>query len=156
AVEGLERKRAARQSEITAHAEVPSFSADESAKIVVAGLAPSAALDPLELTKHVSSVFRAYPEIQKSSVRFSETSVRRRFVSSDGGLVVEPSRTVGIELECQTQADDGMILERSVFLPAGEAGAVEGQAAAAAKRMGTELVELRGAKVATDYSGPVL
>jgi TldD protein len=157
AVETLERKRAAKQSEIAARREVPSFSDDTSARSVVKDEPEPPHGDPAELARRVSAVFRGFPEVQKSSVHVLETSTRRRFAASDGGLSVEPSRFSGIEITCEGQADDGMTLERSAFFSADKTGALSGdRALAEAKRVGAELTALRRATLAEDYSGPVL
>jgi len=157
AVETLERKRAAKQSEIAARHEVPSFSSQRSAKLLATGEPRARSNDPVELAKRVSAVFRGFPEVQKSSVHVLETSTRRRFVASDGGLVVEPSRVSGIEISCEGQADDGMSLERSAFLPADKNGVLPAERSVAeATRIGRELTALRRAPVVDDYSGPVL
>jgi len=157
AVEALERKHAEKQSEIAARGEIPSFSTDVSSTRIVEDPPEKEPSDPRDLARRVSAVFRTFPELQKTSVRIVETRVRRRFLSSDGGLVVEPSRFAGVELDCRTQAPDGMSLSRSSFLPASDGGQVaEAQAVSEARRVASQLVELRTAKTATDYSGPVL
>ncbi|HEX4341095.1 MAG TPA: TldD/PmbA family protein [Polyangiaceae bacterium] len=156
-IETLERKRAAKQSEIAARHEVPSFSADKSAKVVVKDEPPGPVIDPVDLSKRVSAVFRSFPDLQKSSAHVLLTSTRRRFVASDGGLIVEPSRLAGLELTCEGQADDGMSLERSAFFSADKSGALPlDHAMSEAKRIGSELTALRRAPVVEDYSGPVL
>jgi hypothetical protein len=157
AVETLERKRAAKQSEIAARREVPSFSDDKSARITVKEEAEPPRADLAELARRVSAVFRSFPEVQKSSVHVLETSTRRRFAASDGGLSVEPSHFSGIEITCEGQAADGMSLERSAFFSADKTGAIAGdRALSEAKRIGSELTALRSATLAEDYSGPVL
>ena len=81
AVETLERKRAAKQSEIAARREVPSFSDDTSARtIVVRGGKPRSIERAGALGR-----FPGYPEVQKSSVHLLETS-KEAFVASDGAF----------------------------------------------------------------------
>jgi predicted Zn-dependent protease len=157
AVETLERKRAAKQSEIAARREVPSFSADASAHVVVKEEPAPPPVDAAALAKRVSAVFRAFPEVQKSSVHVLQTATRKRFAASDGGLVVEPTHFSGIEITCEGQADDGMSLERSAFFSADKSGTLPTERALAeAKRVATELTSLRSATLVEDYSGPVL
>ena len=156
-VETLERKRAAKQSEIAARHEVPSFSEEKSAKLVVKDEPTAPEGDLVDLAKRASAVFRSFPEVQKSSVHVLDTSARRRFVASDGGLVVEPSRVSGVEITCEGQADDGMSLERTAFFSADKNGALAvDRAVSEARRIGSELTALRRAPVVEDYSGPVL
>jgi predicted Zn-dependent protease len=157
AVETLQRKRATKQSEIAARTEVPSFSSQTSSTVVVPDEPARDTTDPRGLARRVSAVFRKFPEVHKSSVHFLASTARRRFVASDGGLAVEPLHFAGIEITCEGQAEDGMAIERSAFLAARAGGALpEASALAEAERVGAELVSLRGATVATDYSGPVL
>jgi TldD protein len=156
-VEALQKKRAAKQSEIAARAEIASFSGDASASIIVKDEPVKSPGDLPEIARRVSAVFRAVPEVQRSSVHVLETTARRRFVASDGGVSVEPSHFAGIEITCEGQADDGMSLERSAFLSTDKDGRLsESAAIAEAARIGRELAQLRRAKVAEDYSGPVL
>jgi predicted Zn-dependent protease len=158
AVETLQKKRAAKQTEIAARAEVPSFSDDKSATFVEKDEAPGKGVPNYpELAAHVSAVFRAFGDVQRSEVHVLDTTTKRRFVASDGGLVVETSRLGGVEITCSGQADDGMAVERSAFLPATASGAMDEKAATAeAGRIARELSALRRAPVTEDYTGPVL
>lgn len=159
AVEKLERKRAEKQTEIAARAEVPSFSDDQSAVYVNdAPLARMPAKDALAAAAaRVSGVFRDLPDVQRGEARVRETAVRRRFVSSDGGLVVEPTYLGVMEITCSGQAADGMALRRFSFLPAKKDGTFDEPAAKSeAARIAHELQALVRAPVAEDYVGPVL
>jgi predicted Zn-dependent protease len=157
AVETLQRKRGAKQSEIAARTEVPSFSSEASSTVVVRDAPPADRGDPEGVARRVSAVFRKFPEVQKSSVHVLASTARRRFLASDGGLAVEPLHFAGLEITCEGQAEDGMAVERSAFLSARSDGQLpEASAIAEAERVAAELVALRGAKVAADYSGPVL
>jgi TldD protein len=159
AVETLEKKRAAKQTEIAARAEVANFSADRSTTYVGDELPPAAknAVPSRELAAHVSAVFRAFGDVQRSEARVLETTTRRRFVSTDGGLVVESERTGGVEITCSGQASDGMVVERAVFVPAAPSGAIDEAAAKSeAGRIAREVSLLVRAPVAEDYAGPVL
>jgi TldD protein len=158
AVETLERKRAAKQLEIAMRGNVPNFSSDPPATVIAKDpVLSEAETDPLELSKRVSAIFRKFPEVQKSDVHVLETSTRRRFVSSDGAVAVEPSHFSGIEITCSGQAEDGMALERTAFLAAKSGGSLStGAATDEAQRIAHELVLLSRAAVAEDYAGPVL
>ncbi len=157
AVAALEKKQATRQSEIATRAEVPSFSTDTSSATIVKDPPPGVLGDPLEVARHVSAVFGSFPAVQRSSVHVLEASDKRRFLASDGGLAIEPSRFAGIEITCAGQATDGMAIERSAFLAAPENGPLpEAAALSQARRIGAELGSLQRAQSAQDYSGPVL
>lgn len=157
AVEMLERKRAAKQNEVAWKPEVPSFSDDTPTAVIVENERPATAPDPAELARHVSAVFRTFTDVQRSEVHVFLESTRRRFVSSDGGLVIEPSSFFALEIGAETQADDGMVLKRSAFFtPKRGARIDEDRLKADARRVGQELTALRRAPVAEDYTGPVL
>jgi predicted Zn-dependent protease len=159
-VEKLERKRADKQTAIAARSEVPSFSLDRSAVYVSESAPPAVATRrnaASAIAARVSSAFRAFPEVQRGDVRVRETTVRRRFVSSDGGLVVEPSHLGVMEIAISGQAADGMQLRRFSFLPAKKEGTFDESAARSeATRIARELAALVKAPVAEDYVGPVL
>jgi TldD protein len=157
AVEALEKKRAGRESEIATRAEVDDFSPDKSPEVVTTPSKPLDAADLAQIARRVSSVFRSFPLVQKSNVRIVENATRRRFVASDGGLAVEPLHTRRVEISCEGQAEDGMSLTRNAFVPVEVGGAIpEARAKAEALRLAKDLVELHGAHVTEDYSGPVL
>jgi predicted Zn-dependent protease len=160
AVEKLERKRADKQTEIAARSEVPSFSSDHSAVYVSEATPPSVSARKNEasaMAARISSAFRTVSEVQRGDVRVRETTVQRRFVSSDGGLVVEPSHLGVMEIVCSGQAADGMQLRRFSFLPARKEGTFDESAARSeANRIARELAALVKAPVAEDYVGPVL
>ncbi len=156
-VEALERKRAAKESEVTPHTEVPSFSDERSATLTVKDEPVQDGPDPADLARHVSAVFRGFPEVDKSSVHVLQSTARRRFIASDGGLVVEPSRLAAMEITCETQADDGMSVERSAFVASKNGGPLpEDVAIDEARRVARDLVALKNAPIAEDHSGPVL
>ncbi|HEX7670605.1 MAG TPA: metallopeptidase TldD-related protein, partial [Polyangiaceae bacterium] len=158
AVETLERKRATKQSEIAMRGDVPSFSIEPATFLVVPEPASVGGdVDPRALGRQVSAIFRAIPEVQKSEVHVLQTSTRRRFLSSEGSLAVEPARFSGIEITCEGQAEDGMPLERTAFLAAPVGGALSPRAGEEeARRIGRELSALGHAAVVEDYAGPVL
>jgi TldD protein len=158
AVETLERKRATKQSEIAMRGDVPSFSLEPPTTLIVPDPAPpNTPPDAALLARQVSAVFRTFPEVQKSEVHVLQTSTRRRFLSSDGTLVIEPGLFSGIEITCQGQAEDGMPLERTAFLAAMSGGALSPHAGEEeARRIGRELSALEHALVAEDSAGPVL
>jgi len=60
--------------------------------------------------KELSSVFREFPEIQSSSVRFSTSLSNRRFATSDGFRTRRGVTTTTISVSASTQAEDGMSL----------------------------------------------
>lgn len=158
AVETLERKQAAKRSEIATRQSVGCFSTEKPVTFVGKPLPPRKPGEDLaSVARRVSAVFRSVPEAEKGDVHVLETRTRRRFVSSEGSHAVVDERFSGIEISCEGQARDGMPIERSAFLAAGEAGTLPVEKAEEeATRIGRELSLLAGASVMEDYSGPVL
>ncbi|HVU05763.1 MAG TPA: metallopeptidase TldD-related protein [Polyangiaceae bacterium] len=158
AVEVLERKRAAKRSEVASKTDVPSFSTEKPATTIEHD-APKLAAggDPAALARKVSAVFRSFPEVQRSDVHVLETTTKKRFVSSEGSSAVETAVFAGVEVTCSGQAEDGMPLERTAFVAAKIGEPIpEAAALSEAKRIGKELVELVHAPLVEDYAGPVL
>lgn len=157
AVEMLGRKRASKQSEVAWKPEIPSFSDDDPATITVKEEPAIDGPDEAALARRISAVFRPFGDVQRSAVQVLLETTRRRFLSSDGGLVIEPSSFVALEIGAETQADDGMVLKRSAFFtPKRGTRLDEDRIRADARRVAEELAALRRAPVAEDYTGPVL
>jgi hypothetical protein len=110
------------------------------------------------LVRHLSTVFRAIPEIQKSSVTLEGANEYRRYVNSEGTEYTRAVPYVGLTALASTQADDGTPLTDSVAmferslaaLPDGD------QLTRQVQEMGNRLVALRSAPVVERYNGPVL
>lgn len=157
AVEALGKKRAQKRSEVALRPEAPSFSDQRSARIVVPDEGGAEPADSSDLARKVSAVFRAYPDVEKSNVHLLVSKTRRRFVSSDGGLAIEPARLSALEITCSGRASDGTTVERNSFLFGRAGGRIDERAAAdEAKRLASDVVALKTAELADDFSGPVL
>lgn len=158
AVETLERKNAARQSEVQRKDDAPSFSPAPPTRLMVderADLGSDA--DHEKYTQHISEVFREYPDVQTSSVHLVVSAERRYFVSTEGSRVEITTPYTELTISCRAQADDGMSLERSASLASLTTRPPDAEEAIAeARRLAKELVELRKAPVVDEYSGPVL
>lgn len=113
AIEALAKKKstASGQSSRSDDGEVADFSSDVPAKLAVArsGAAPDG--DELRsIAEALSAIFRGYPQISVGRVTAVSARVRRRFVSSEGGLSDEEKTTVRLDVVAETQAPDGMRL----------------------------------------------
>lgn len=156
-VEILERKRANQQNQMTTRPAAASFSDQSSVTAVLPEPPPASEAELASLVVRASAEFRAFPVVQRSEAHAHTTRARRRFVSTDGGLVVEPASLAVLELSAETQAKDGMPLQRSALVPAKPGGTIGAeQAMADARRIGQELTALADAPVMEDYTGPVL
>jgi TldD protein len=157
-VETLEQRRASRERELATEDEAPSFSLHERTEQFESAGDPvkrDTRLD--DYVRRISNVFRAYPDIQRSWVHLVVSTERRYFTSSEGSAIVVNTPYTELEVHCETQAGDGMSLERSSRLASVTvAPPDESEALSAAKRIAEELVALREARVLEDYSGPVL
>jgi len=106
----------------------------------------------------VSQAFRAYPALYNSRVTYHMVYATFYFVTSEGTQIRTTRTLAAIEAGAETQADDGMRLHnfyssyklRPADLP--PAATVRGEL----DRISKELVALRTAPPAPNYTGPVL
>jgi predicted Zn-dependent protease len=161
AVETLAKKRAAAAGQASREEDddIPDFSGDTPAKLVIPF--PAAAPETAQLlgtVTHLSAVLKQYPEIYGCRVTGVYSVVRRRFLSSEGGKSDERRGTVRIDAAAETQAGDGMRLTSFVpftaLTPSGLPPLAEMEAAV--HRMAKELVAMRAAPVAPSGTASVL
>lgn len=154
AVAALEQKATQRASERELDARPFDFAPDEPTQLIVADPEPLPPIEELQrLVSEVSKEFSDFPEIHESVVTAAAWRIRRTLLTSEGTLVVTPTQVVEVNIECNTQADDGMPLSHeSTIFSSLDAEELRG----AARRLATELTELRHAPLVPDYYGPVL
>jgi TldD protein len=162
AVQALEAKRGSLKDETTPadEAGIPDFSEEKPART----LAESRPAKPLDvaryeaLAKKLSSVFREFPEVQADSVTISASTSVRYFLSTEGTVSYLPEAMVRLEIACSTQADDGMDVDDDASFAAKSLDGLPADAdlVKEVRRVAGELVKLRHAPAAADYSGPVL
>lgn len=159
AIETLEKKRAARQSEAESPDEAPSFSEERPVVVADQTVVRIPEGDPAALARDASRVFAGYPHVQTSEVRVVVSEETRSFVSSQRSEATVQTPYAGVTITARTQATDGMPLHRSwsaqsigpaLTLPS------PSKAADAAKTLAEDLRRLRDAPAMDDYSGPVL
>lgn len=161
AVETLAKKRAAAagQVEDDQNGTVPDFALEKPLTVTVPFPAEDAEPALLrETVRHLSSVFREYPDIIGCRVSGTYAIIRRRFISSEGAVSDERRATVRIDAVAEAQAGDGMRLSHFVpftaLTPAGLPPLAEMEKAV--RRMATELVAMRTAPVASSGTASVL
>lgn len=159
AVETLERKRAVAKAETKNAEDVGAFSKEKPSHIIDTRDLPSPDRAKAEaLTKKLSAVFRANPDVYQCAVTFGSLHGKQYFVSSEGSASMQPVGFVKLSIEIHSQADDGMPIHDTASwwgrtfdeLPA------EAVLVARAEALSKELSAVRKAPVTTDYAGPVL
>jgi hypothetical protein len=159
AVETLQRKKAVAKNETRNPDEPASFSKDTPAKIVDDRTLPAPDVKRLEaLAKRVSAVFRTNPDVHEGSVTINGLSGKHFFLSSEGASSVESGSYARVDIECHSQADDGMPLHATatVWAHAFDQLPAEADLIAQAERLSKDISALRKAPVVSDYDGPVL
>lgn len=159
AVEQLSRKRAALQNE-TRSDSLADFSREEPRSTEDSAPLPAVPrrgeLDSLAL--RLSALFRDVPAIQHSRVECRVSSVRSRYLNSEGTSFTrwEPRATVTVA--ASTQATDGVMLSDGfqVYARSWAALLPAESLTARAMALGARLARLREAPVAAAYNGPVL
>jgi hypothetical protein len=159
ALDALDKKVAVRASQQASPDEVDDFSHEPVIEQVDSG--PIPALNPAEyreLVKALSAVGGEFPDIQTSTSDLRAEAHRRSFVSSEGSVAVELRSALYVDLVLRAQADDGMKLFDFLSVAACAPGGQPTQdvLVAQARRMASELEEVRRAPVVDDYTGPVL
>jgi TldD protein len=153
------KKIASRKTQNQSSDEVGDFSREKPSRIV--GRRATEAPDSEQvvgLVKQLSALAKNFPEIQGSEVKLAVTSERRVVLTSEGTFTDGTHETVTLNATLRTQADDGMPLTRMVSFSATSLEALPSREVLveAIKRAGGELSELRHAREADDYTGPVL
>lgn len=161
AIETLAKKKsaAAGQASREDEGEVPDFSSDKPAQLVVPF--PGGAPEPdqlVDVVTRLSTVAREFSEIAGSRVTGTYATVRRRFVSSAGAASDESRGTVRVDAVAETQAPDGMRLVNFVSFTASTPSGLPPLAdmQKAVRHMATELVEMREAPIAQNGAATVL
>jgi len=110
------------------------------------------------IVRRLSGLFRGFPGIQDSSVKLRVILGDKYFLSSEGGLIRQPSGVVLLSARASTQAADGMRLRHFVpfYGKSLEDLPSEAEMSAAIRRMAEELTALATAPTLENYSGPAL
>jgi TldD protein len=112
----------------------------------------------VRLSRSISGVFNARPEIFDSEVRITGDKVVRLFVSTEGSRIVTEQILYGIHVSAVTRADDGQLLDnsRDYYAPLESQLPDEATLRAETKEMIQELLALRKAQAIDPYTGPAI
>ena len=159
AVEQLARKRAFVKNKVSDQ-QIPDFSMES--PVTAVGMRGELEIDKPRWEKQVrewSAIFKAFPEIQQSTVSLQALLTNRYLVNSEGTRTLQPSVIVSLEILARTESPDGMRLTHSIPFVAGsfEKLPAANVIADSIRRMAADLTALRSAPLLdADYSGPVL
>ncbi len=159
AAEGFATKTAALKNQTAVTDDAGDFTVEAPVHVVVE--VPSA-IGPLEsfepLVRKLSLIAKDYPEIQESDVTLHIVAVRQTVVTTEGTLAIQSHAYFDLYVPFSTQADDGMDLKIGLrIVHTGRAKPLsEAALSDEAKRVAAELMDLREARPAEDYTGPVL
>jgi TldD protein len=159
AAETLERKRAVVAAEVKGSDDAASFSKEPATHIVDAHEPPAVDRPKLEaLATRLSAVFRTNPDVYAGSVSIDAASGRQYFVSSEGSEDEQPVAFVKLDIECSTQAADGMPVHDSITMLVRSIDELPADTELVARvgALSRELSALRSAPVVDDYAGPVV
>ena len=139
---------------------VDDFSREKAYQSVSSPVHPTLSKDRWEETiRKMSAVFKKYPDIIDSKVRFGERLIHNYFVNSEGSKIANSTVVVAVVVNAVAQTKDGMKLKHSLpfygsdlkHLPATKV------MLNACHQMAGELSRLANAPlVEEDYTGPVL
>lgn len=158
AVSVFAKKKAAFQNRAESEP-VPDFSRETPAQTTL----PIGRPEPVgrewpEAVRRISAVFVQLPRIQQSEVAFTVRQGTRVFLNSEGFKTIAPIRHASVRILAEAQADDGMVLRDFIVVAGRRVGELPkpDDLAAQARALGERLVALRSAKVAEEFTGPVL
>nr|WP_275899148.1 TldD/PmbA family protein [Pyxidicoccus caerfyrddinensis] len=112
----------------------------------------------VKLSREVSGLFNAHPELFDSEVRVTADKVTRLFVSTEGSRIISEEVLYGLHVSAVTRAPDGQLLDDSRdFYSPSEAGLPEdAKVREAAGKVIEELLALRAAPAIDPYTGPAI
>ncbi len=157
-LDALSRKRAFLRS-LAKPPDIDDFSSEQPVVLVTPRVEPDwSRRNWDEEARAVSAVLRAYPQLNSTRVTYHLIYATSYFMTSEGTEIRVSRNLAAIEASLETQADDGMPLHhfyaayapRPADLPPVETVRKE------IDRVARELVALRSAPPAQDYTGPVL
>ncbi len=159
AAEVFAAKTAALKSQTVETDDAGDFSVETPANILAEFPSAIGSLESYEpLVRKLSAIAKDYPEIQESDVVLRIVNVRQTVVTSEGTLAIQAHTFFDLQVPFSTQADDGMDVKNALRVvrigqskPLSEMAVLD-----EAKRFAAELMDLRKAKPAEDYTGPVL
>jgi len=158
AAEALVRKKAFMESKLIRD-KPPDLSREEPVVYFEPRLNVEADLDALqELAVSLSTLFRDYPDVQRSGVQVAYMGANRYLVNSEGTRLRTGEQWVTLSVHAAAQADDGMPLSDSFTVYSGSLDELPplDELRARCRELADELVAVRNAPVLSGYTGPVL
>jgi hypothetical protein len=159
ALETLERKRAVAKAETKGPDDADAFSKESPSHVVDDHALSAIDKARLEvLAKKLSAVFRANSDAYEGRVDISAVALRSALVSSEGTASLQSTAQVRIDVNCATQADDGMTIHDSLafFAETVDQLPPEAELVAQVEKLSRELSAARSAPIVDDYAGPLV
>jgi TldD protein len=116
-------------------------------------------VSPLErMAMALSEIFRAYPDVQSSSVSISADGGNQYLVNTEGTRLRTAGRYYTVSIDATVQADDGMELSDSITVYAPEFDQLPSlrELSERCHRMVKRLIDVKSAPPLEAYTGPVL
>ncbi len=159
ALAALHKKRGARVTKMVEDDKMASFSHEKAARAVDPPV--SFSLDRVawsERLRHVSGLFKAYPEIFDSQVKLSADHQTRYLVTSEGTELVSERVIYSLQLIAVGRAPDGLLVNHfKSFYGASEAELPsEAELTRLAGQLASEVKRLREAPMLDPYNGPAI
>jgi TldD protein len=155
----LHKKRGARVTKMVEDEKMPSFSREKAVRAVDPTVHLS--LDRAawsERLRHISALFKAYPEIFDSQVKLSADHQTRYLVTSEGTELVSERLIYSLQLLATARAPDGLLINHfKSFYGASEVELPDEAALARlAGQLANEVKRLREAPMLDPYNGPAI
>ncbi len=109
-----------------------------------------------ERVKRYSLIFKAYPEVQLSRVRFDAGAATRYFVTSEGSNIQDGAVRYWFEISGETRSGDGMPLRGSRQLTSYDGSWSDELVEREIRQLAEGLTKLKDAPACDAYAGPVL
>ncbi|QSQ27775.1 TldD/PmbA family protein [Pyxidicoccus parkwayensis] len=137
----------------------PSFTKEKPGNLVQPPVpAPFSRERWVKLSREVSGLFNAHPELFDSEVRVTADKTTRLFVSTEGSRIITEEVLYGLHVSAVTRAPDGQLLDdsRDFYSPT-EAGLPDdAKVREATAKVIEELLALRAAPAIDPYTGPAI
>jgi TldD protein len=155
----LHKKRGARVTKMVEDEKMPSFSREKAARAVDPPV--SLSLDRAawgERLRHISALFKAYPEIFDSQVKLSADHQTRYLVTSEGSELVSERIIYSLNVIATARAPDGLLIKHfKSFYGASEAELPsETELVRVAGDLAAEVKRLRLAPMLDPFNGPAI
>jgi hypothetical protein len=157
-LQSIARKRAALRN-VTVSDQLPDFT-PAPPLVAIHDYAPLKFDDKVwnDRVRKISAVFNEFPSLRSSQADYEVIDSLHRFISNEGTRVREPAMIGAFELRASAQSSDGMIVRDLDAFYTRDAAKMfpEADLTKAARDMGQRVIQLAGAPMGDNYTGPVL